>query len=359
MKTKPNSKQAVTAVTVVESVQGNALATLGQQANEYAQLGIFDEYRAEIADNTRRRQDGDLALFGKFLQTAKVYVCDLATSAECWRGVSWGIVKGFKNWQLKQGYAIGSINVRLATIKRYAELAFQAGVIDEKEYTLIKAVKGISYKKAVNTDSNREVTRRVSPTGKTLKKHAATELDTASRRALYTRPNTPQGRRDALMMRLLIAVGLRCSEVASLKVSDFNLEAGTFTVYRKKTKKLDILYFTIFPGLAAALTAYLQDRLTIQDGSDRLLLGSRKGGKLGGVMSERAINQRVGDLGRAAGIDKLSPHDLRHDAATRYAPNNDIRTIMDQFGWSSSAMAAKYMNSTKIANEKLIVPNDD
>src|SRR5689334_4067493 len=90
--------------------QGGDLAILGQAANQYACTGVFEEYRQELTANTRRRQDGDLALFEQFLKSAGVYVCNLASDAKCWQGVTWGLVKAFKSWQLDKGYAIGSIN---------------------------------------------------------------------------------------------------------------------------------------------------------------------------------------------------------------------------------------------------------
>ncbi len=107
-------------------------------------------------------------------------------------------------------------------------------------------------------------------------------------------------------MCLLLDHGLRCGEVAGLRVEHINLPAGTFTFYREKvdlqqTHKLTLDTFR-------ALVAYL----TIDAPTGSLLMGSRKDGTLAGRMSTRAINKRVGVLGTAAGIAKLSPHDCRH-----------------------------------------------
>ncbi len=40
-------------------------------------------------------------------------------------------------WLLQQGYALGTINVKLSTVKQYAGLAFQAGAIDPTQHALI------------------------------------------------------------------------------------------------------------------------------------------------------------------------------------------------------------------------------
>jgi integrase len=52
-------------------------------------------------------------------------------------------------------------------------------------------------------------------------------------------------------------------------------------------------------------------------------------------------------MGKALGINNLSPHDLRHTRATRLASSKNVRELMDWFGWSSPAMAARYIESAQ------------
>src|SRR4051812_28736480 len=66
------------------------------------------------------------------------------------------------------------------------------------------------------------------------------KLDKAQRHALKTRPDTSQGRRDALMMCLLLDHGLRVGELAGLEVTAINLQDGTLTFYRPKVDKVQI-----------------------------------------------------------------------------------------------------------------------
>ena len=63
-------------------------------------------------------------------------------------------------------------------------------------------------------------------TRKGVKKAEAVSLDKAQVRALKTQPDTPQGRRDALLMCLLLDHGLRVGELAVLKVTAFDLPQG-------------------------------------------------------------------------------------------------------------------------------------
>ena len=55
--------------------------------------------------------------------------------------------------------------------------------------------------------------------------------------ALKQQPNTRQGRRDALIMGLLLDHGLRVSEMAILTSKAFDMKAGTFTFYHPKVNK--------------------------------------------------------------------------------------------------------------------------
>jgi hypothetical protein len=61
---------------------------------------------------------------------------------------------------LQEGYAIGSINVRLSTVKKYAQLATQAGAIFPTEYALIKTVAGFRHAEGRNVDQAHEKTRK-------------------------------------------------------------------------------------------------------------------------------------------------------------------------------------------------------
>ncbi len=84
-------------------------------------------YRARQPPNSRRRQLADLRLLCAYLAAVGVerQAESLATDPTAWRGVTGGLVEGFVQWQVEQGYAIGSINVRLSTVKVYCRLAAQ------------------------------------------------------------------------------------------------------------------------------------------------------------------------------------------------------------------------------------------
>ena len=122
----------------------NGLAEAGQAANQAAARHRFADYRMRRAEQTVRRQQADLGLFAGFLDGLGIRIGQLAEDPEAWRGVTWGLVEAFVKWQLQQGYTISTINVRLSTVKTYARLAMQSGVLDPQEYALMRAVRGYS-----------------------------------------------------------------------------------------------------------------------------------------------------------------------------------------------------------------------
>ena len=67
-----------------------------------------------------------------------------------------------------------------------------------------------------------------------------------------------------------------------------------------------------------------------------------------------AIYKRVEMLGRQVGIEELPPHDLQHLFA-ECARHNATRTLQDAKGWNSPAVALRYQQWGRIANEGLIL----
>ena len=140
-------------------LQKELLAEAGQAANAAAVRHRFADYRMRRAEQTVRRQQADLGLFAGFLDGLGVHAGALAEDPEAWRGITWGLVEAFVKWQLQQGYTMSTINVRLSTVKTYARLAMQSGVIDPQEYALIRAVRGYSQSEIRRIDQRREVKR--------------------------------------------------------------------------------------------------------------------------------------------------------------------------------------------------------
>ena len=340
----------------------SSLSTLGGVANTIAAQNILEDYQTKKSDQTLRRQRADLALFGRFLAeaehtpsgqvpdvpmllarietTAAQHANLLYTDLAAWRGITWGLVQSFVHWQLQKAYAVGSINVRLATIKAYCHLARKYGSLEASEYAMIKTVAGFDQTEARNVNEKREQSR----CGK--KKADPVSFSRAHVQLLKRRPDTRQGRRDALLMCLLLDLGLRCGEISDLNVTDVNLHTGMITFYRHKVHKTQIHQMT--PDTLQAAQKYLADLPATQEA---LFIGVCSKARI----DERSINSRVEALGKEVGIqgkNPLSPHDCRHYWTTSaFKGGSHLDSIQTAGGWNSPVMALRYAEASKIANE--------
>jgi len=338
----------------------DAMTSAGAVANKAAQRSAFTRAVEGKADNTRARKIADLALFETFLNDCGIPARDLYSNPETWRGVTFGIVESFKGWQVKNGYAIASVNARLSTVRTHAAIAAQAGALDDSDARMIATVKGYSRKEQKNIDAQRSAagieTRRATRrdgSKATSKKAQAVIIDDESALQLVNgQENTATGRRDALLMALLLEHGLRVSEVAILTGAAFDMKRNTFTFYRPKVDKVQT--HTMTPNTRKAAAAYLKHDAPAVGVLWRKV--TKKGGnKLAGQLSDksatRALNKRVELLGRRVGIDGLSPHDCRHYWATFEArKGTPLQVLKAAGGWNSLAMPDRYINAAAIAN---------
>lgn len=327
----------------------DAMRSAGEAANSAASKGVFEDYASRKALNTIIRQRSDLALFGAFL-FEMLKGSDAAPTGEmlqhdpaAWQGVTWGIVEGFKLWLLQAGYAVSSVNIRISTVKTYARLASKAGVISPDQFIMIKSVEGYRRKEAKHLDERRDITR------KGPKKAQSVSFSTEQALALKNQPDTAQGRRDAVMMCLLLDHGLRCGELARLMVNDIDLREGMMHFYRPKVDKIQTHKLT--SDTLRAAYAWLLSGDAPKEG--RLLRASHKGGALSRAgMTERAITKRVRYLGSLIGLSSLSAHDCRHYWATHAARSGtDPFSLQEAGGWSSLAMPRRYVEASKVANQ--------
>jgi integrase len=324
--------------------------SVGAIVDQVAASHALPDYQARLAPRTKRRQEDDLTLFATYLglcgiqTTMQALMSDIAT----WQPVTDGLVSGFLRYQLQADYAIGSINVRLTTVKRYCSVATEAHVIDPATSVLIARVKGYSHKDGRNIDREREVTRLGAK-----KAEAVVVSKEQAARLKREQPDTAQGWCDALLMCLLLDHGLRCGEIALLTRGQVNLSEEKLIFYREKVDLTQTHELT--KDTRAAMRRYLE-YAKLEPG-DYLLRGSRRSGKLEGRMSERAITARVNALGERIKVSKLSAHDGRHTWATlAIKAGTDIKALQVAEGWKSPHMPIKYAEAGRIANEGVKLP---
>ena len=330
----------------------------GQAANKAAEGATFKLYQDRRPINTQRSQRAALAIFAEFMRTCGLASPDLYSDPLSWMGITWGLVQAFQRWLLQNGYSVKTINDRVSVVKVYMSLANQAGIIQDSEILRLQGLRGYTRKEAIDTDAKR--TKQGIATRKGAKKMQAVAITEEQAQALCkVRNETPQARRDALMMCLLLDHGLRVSEVADLRIEDIDRKAKQMTFYRQKTGNTS--RHNLRGRAWRCLIDYLNKDNHSQSGA--LIIASCKTGALiqGKGLTTRAINERVTQLGQRIGLENLSPHDCRHYGATIAGsdPKVSLAALMAWGDWTSAQSAARYINRGQADNDGVSLGIDE
>lgn len=158
--------------------------------------------------------------------------------------------------------------------------------------------------------------------------------------------------RDYLIIALFMCCGLRIDELVGINIGDIRPfaeggENGLQLVVTGKGNKQRTIYMPELCG--DAYNAYLEQRIPPKDDKEKALFISQKGQRL----SHRAIERMVKKYFAKANLDatRLSPHKLRHTAATNMLnANTDIRVIQQALGHETLQTTQIY---THVSNASL------
>lgn len=337
----PESNETTAVAVLVVQTDSLSLGEAARITTQFLQASTLRAYQERKAPATLRRQRADLACFEQCLSAHRItFTPGLADELDRWQDIEAGLVELFVRWQLTEGYALPSVNARLATVKRYAQLAYQAGYLSHERLALITMLKGYGGREAHQVDAKRPVQRRGQ------KKALPVEVTASQVALLKARPATPDGRRDALLVCLLFDHILRVSEVAALDIGSINLPTGMLVLYRQKTDEWDRHELT--PDTLRTARAYLaQERAGASD-DEPLFVGKCSKAR----MDVRTIRQRIQWLGlHVLGIPNLSPHDGRHFGAFDALANGTTLDRLQAFGgWKTAARPLAYAQRSGVGN---------
>jgi len=124
----------------------------------------------------------------------------------------------------------------------------------------------------------------------------------------YLTHDTPEGRRDAVGYFLLAHTGLRLSELLDLKRGDVDLAGQRLRIEQAKGRRDRVVY------LSQTCVQALERYLAGQPAAPEQALLCHPSGQ---AVSYRWVQEQVRQWGEAAGVERVSPHRLRHTFATR------------------------------------------
>jgi len=181
----------------------------------------------------------------------------------------------------------------------------------------------------------------------TATRHAEAAAATEAAGPAEAGPQAAVALRDAAVLELLYATGIRVSELCGLGADSFDHGRRTVRVRGKGDKER-----TVPVGVPAlrAVTRWLDQgrpALATKSSGPALFLGVR-GGRLDPRTARRIVHQR---LREGCATSDVGPHGLRHSAATHLLEGGaDLRSVQEILGHSSPATTQIY---THVSIERL------
>lgn len=217
-------------------------------------------------------------------------------------------IADFRDDARRAGLAIATVNRRLVTLRLFFEIALEEGCMPRNP---AKGVRQLAAQSLAPKGLTPQETRRLL-------------------REVEIRGNL----RDRLILELLLATGLRCSELVGLTAADIELSErkGVITVRHAKGNKTRRIPLNL--RVRTLLKQYLDENKP----ADRIFIGQR------GELTPLAINKLLDVYGAKAGIENLHPHRLRHTFAFNYLQANpsDLVGLSQLMGHASIQTTAIY-----------------
>ncbi|TDO34221.1 integrase/recombinase XerC [Kribbella sp. VKM Ac-2527] len=237
-------------------------------------------------------------------------------------------IRGLRSWLAKQqslGKARSTMSRRATAARVFTAWAQRTGRIETDPGALLASPKAHKTLPGVLGQAD---TRAV--------------LDAA---AIAADDGSPVGLRDLAIMEVLYATGIRVGELCALDIDDLDTSRRVVRVFGKGRKERSVPYGV---PAGAAVDGWLAVRATLVRGGSgpALFLGAR-GGRVDQRTVRRVVHARIG----AVDAPDLSPHGLRHTAATHLLEGGaDLRSVQELLGHASLATTQIY---THVSGERL------
>jgi integrase/recombinase XerC len=149
--------------------------------------------------------------------------------------------------------------------------------------------------------------------------------------------------RNALVVELLYASGIRVGELVGLDVDDVDRGRRLLRVLGKGRKERSVPFGTPAATALQEWLAHGRPVLATPTSGPALLLGTR-GGRLDPREARRVVHAAVA---AAPGVPDVGPHGLRHSAATHVLEGGaDLRSVQELLGHASLATTQVYTHVT-------------
>ncbi|GAA1813067.1 tyrosine recombinase XerC [Nesterenkonia flava] len=264
--------------------------------------------------------------------TVRGYTSDLAQLATYHGPLRTMTLEGLRSW-LSHLHAAGlsrsTLNRKTAAVRAFTSWAHRRGHLAEDPAVRLRtARRGAHLPETLQQQQMQDLTEQVHDRGS---QYAQQKEKSPAKYAAALR--------DAAMLELLYATGMRVSELAALDLDSFEPERRMVKVLGKGSKERIIPF-----GKPAqeALQRWLAEGRPVLAGSSAgkaMFLGAR-GGRIDVRVVRRTVDEALQQLGTTAA---RGPHALRHTAATHMLDGGaDLRTVQEMLGHSSLSTTQVY-----------------
>ncbi len=231
------------------------------------------------------------------------------------RTVNGAILASYLAHRLQQGAALRSVSRARSSLRRFYAYGLREGWVPSDPAQDLPPTRSVRYLPKVPSEIDVEALL------------AAPDRDTSL------------GLRDAAMLELLYATGLRVSELVGLELSQLDLAAGVLKTFGKGRKERLV---PIGAVAVAVMERYLET-------ARPQLLGNKVHpgvflNRRGTTMTRQRFWQNIVKYGELAGLpQRFSPHSLRHAFATHLlAHGADLRSVQLMLGHSQLSTTEIY-----------------
>ena len=259
-----------------------------------------------LSENTRKAYLADLQSFASFLDKRKISSFSTVDRRQ---------ILEYLTLEKERGLAVNSISRRLVAIKVFFRFLQQEGLLDRNVTEVMDSPK--LWKILPGVLSMREVERLL----------AAPAADSRV------------GPRDAALLEVMYAAGLRVSETAGLKLEDLHFDQGYIRCLGKGNKVRLVPFGNTARGRLQEYLAAGRGRF-LKDPAERHVFLTYRGK----AFSRKGIWKLIRRYAVLAGISKnVHPHTLRHSFASHLLANGaPLRVIQEMLGHADIATTQVY-----------------
>ncbi|MDO5032501.1 tyrosine recombinase XerC [Corynebacterium sp.] len=293
------------------------------------------ELSAQLAEAIEDFAEYQLFVRGRSEATVKGYRSDLrslAGTVESFDDFTLNALRAWLGQAVAEGKSRATLARRTAAARAFSTWATREGHIDSDVAARL-----------VTPKVGRRLPKVLAPSeAERLMEAPANTADCAVNTSAGS--ENPEVMRDRAMLELLYATGMRVAELVGLDIKDLTMSRRTALVTGKGNKQRVVPFGQ---AAAEALQAWLDTARPQLAGDTQAVFVGRKGKRI----DQRQVRRVVERAAQATGSSGLSPHGLRHSAATHLLEGGaDLRVVQELLGHSSLQTTQIY---THVSTQRL------